>query len=146
MKAKLSLQEELGALKSELRGFDADQAKKEEQADGMSSSWIKDMNDIQERDDADDLDDDDDDLEDRDEIDHDMNKQSSFGSMQPQDLHKVDSSQETNLLFKSKEQPKAKDMFAGLEERKDDDDDELDERAEPEDEDGNNQQVQQEQP
>ena len=71
--------------------------------------------------------------------------------MQPQELHKADSSQETNLLFKSKEQPeenksKAKDMLAGLEESKDDDDDdELEERAEPEDEDdssgsqGNNQ-------
>ena len=38
----------------------------------MSSSWIKDMNDIQERDDADDLDDDDD-FGDREMLDNDMN-------------------------------------------------------------------------
>ena len=43
----------------------------------MTSSWIKDMNDIQERDDADDLDDDDDDLDDRDMLDDNMNQPSS---------------------------------------------------------------------
>ena len=47
----------------------------------MTSSWIKDMNDIQERDDADDLDDDDDDLDNRDMIDDDIYQSLSIAAI-----------------------------------------------------------------
>ena len=59
MKAKLSLKEELGALKSELDDFDSQQPKQEETA----NSFL-DMDGVEERDDADNLDDEEEDDED----------------------------------------------------------------------------------
>ena len=67
LKAKLSLQEELGALKSELSDFDNSIQKKENsQPEKTDAAWsaVKNMDEVQERDDADDLDDDDDDDDD----------------------------------------------------------------------------------
>lgn len=57
MKAKLSLSEELGAMKSELREFDAEKAREE----ALKASNITNFDNVEERDDADDLDDSDDD-------------------------------------------------------------------------------------
>ena len=51
LKSKLTLQQELGALRSELGNFE-----KEPQSDAVKNSWIKDMSSIDQRDDADDLD------------------------------------------------------------------------------------------
>ena len=70
LKAKLSLQEELGALKSELSDFDNKQSSKTaaagENKQQEDAAWnaVKDMDSVQERDGADDLDDSDDDDDD----------------------------------------------------------------------------------
>ena len=61
MKSKLSLKEELGALRSELGKPEA--PSQIEQSKSLKGSWIKNLDDIDQRDDADDLDDDDDDME-----------------------------------------------------------------------------------
>ena len=66
LKAKLSLQEELGALKSELSDFDSQIQKREtsiKSSDDETYNAVKNMEEVEERDDADDLDDDDEDDE-----------------------------------------------------------------------------------